>query len=126
MTLCLQIHQWTFKNDGLVFRDEDWNRLKKIGTFFSLLWSSYGIPTPGTLSTAEGNPDEDKIGAFGVGFYALFSITEEPFVASGDQWMGFYWKDGGDQVCGNDIPAFALGSEVSIAFRQTGHITQHK
>ncbi|KAH9934863.1 uncharacterized protein B0H18DRAFT_1114703 [Fomitopsis serialis] len=56
------VHQWTFKNDGVDFRDEDWNRLKKI---------------------AEGNPDEEKIGAFGVGFYSLFSVTEEPFVTSG-------------------------------------------
>ncbi|KAF7792228.1 hypothetical protein EIP86_003262 [Pleurotus ostreatoroseus] len=54
------VHQWTFKNDGIIFRDEDWNRLKKI---------------------AEGNPDEEKIGAFGVG-----------------QWMGFYWKDKKDQL----------------------------
>ncbi|KAF5386054.1 hypothetical protein D9615_002424 [Tricholomella constricta] len=71
------VHQWTFKNNGNVFRDEDWNRLKKI---------------------AEGNPDEEKIGAFGVGFYSLFSVTEEPFVTSGDQWMGFYWKDKKDQL----------------------------
>lgn len=71
------VHQWTFKNNGIVFRDEDWNRLKKI---------------------AEGNPDEEKIGAFGVGFYSLFSVTEEPFVTSGDQWMGFYWKDKRDQL----------------------------
>ncbi|KIP09762.1 hypothetical protein PHLGIDRAFT_102310 [Phlebiopsis gigantea 11061_1 CR5-6] len=71
------VHQWTFKNDGVVFRDEDWARLKKI---------------------AEGNPDEEKIGAFGVGFYSLFSVTEEPFVTSGDQWMGFYWKGGKDQL----------------------------
>lgn len=71
------MHQWTFKNDGIIFRDEDWSRLKKI---------------------AEGNPDEEKIGAFGVGFYSLFSVTEEPFVTSGDQWMGFYWKDGKDQL----------------------------
>ncbi|KZT69065.1 hypothetical protein DAEQUDRAFT_751065 [Daedalea quercina L-15889] len=71
------VHQWTFKNDGMHFRDEDWNRLKKI---------------------AEGNPDEEKIGAFGVGFYSLFSVTEEPFVTSGGQWMHFYWKDGKDQL----------------------------
>ncbi|KAJ3549086.1 hypothetical protein NM688_g5219 [Phlebia brevispora] len=71
------VHQWTFKNDGIIFRDEDWNRLKKI---------------------AEGNPDEEKIGAFGVGFYSLFSVTEEPFVTSGGQWMGFYWKDKKDQL----------------------------
>ncbi|KIK67000.1 hypothetical protein GYMLUDRAFT_843929 [Collybiopsis luxurians FD-317 M1] len=65
------VHQWSFRNDGLIFRDEDWARLKKI---------------------AEGNPDEEKIGAFGVGFYSLFSVTEEPFVTSGGQWMGFHWK----------------------------------
>ncbi|TCD69784.1 hypothetical protein EIP91_006320 [Steccherinum ochraceum] len=72
-----KVHQWTFKNDGMIFRDEDWSRLKKI---------------------AEGNPDEEKIGAFGVGFYSLFSVTEEPFVTSGGQWMGFYWKDKKDQL----------------------------
>ncbi|KAF9451267.1 hypothetical protein P691DRAFT_796992 [Macrolepiota fuliginosa MF-IS2] len=71
------VHQWVFKNNGIPFRDEDWSRLKKI---------------------AEGNPDEQKIGAFGVGFYSLFSVTEEPFVKSGDQWMGFYWKDKKDQL----------------------------
>ncbi|KAH9177930.1 hypothetical protein EDB89DRAFT_1844068, partial [Lactarius sanguifluus] len=71
------VHQWTFKNNGTKFRDEDWNRLKKI---------------------AEGNPDEEKIGAFGVGFYSLFSVTEEPWVTSGGQWMNFYWKDKKDQL----------------------------
>ncbi|KAI0299353.1 hypothetical protein B0F90DRAFT_1810632 [Multifurca ochricompacta] len=71
------VHQWTFKNNGIPFRDEDWSRLKKI---------------------AEGNPDEEKIGAFGVGFYSLFSVTEEPWVTSGGQWMNFYWKDKKDQL----------------------------
>ncbi|KAJ7727670.1 hypothetical protein DFH07DRAFT_930749 [Mycena maculata] len=70
-------HQWTFKNDGMAFRKEDWDRLKKI---------------------AEGNPDEEKIGAFGVGFYSLFSVTDDPMVKSGDEWMGFYWKDNKDQL----------------------------
>ncbi|CAG8705877.1 9435_t:CDS:2, partial [Ambispora leptoticha] len=64
-----------FKNNGFPFRPEDWNRLKKI---------------------AEGNPDEQKIGAFGVGFYSLFSVCEEPFVSSGGQGMAFYWR--GDQL----------------------------
>ncbi|KAG2015943.1 hypothetical protein CC2G_009161 [Coprinopsis cinerea AmutBmut pab1-1] len=71
------VQRWTFKNNGILFRDEDWNRLKKI---------------------AEGNPDEEKIGAFGVGFYSLFSVTDDPFVTSGDQWMAFYWKDKKDQL----------------------------
>ena len=47
------VKKWIFKNDGMAFRDEDWNRLKKI---------------------AEGNPDEDKIGAFGVGEFAVLSL----------------------------------------------------
>ncbi|KAG8920890.1 hypothetical protein FRC02_000579, partial [Tulasnella sp. 418] len=64
--------EWVFRHDGIPFADADWDRLRKI---------------------AEGNPDEEKIGAFGVGFYSLFSITDEPFVKSGNQWMGFYWKD---------------------------------
>ncbi|KAI0701855.1 hypothetical protein BC835DRAFT_1435271 [Cytidiella melzeri] len=81
------VHQWTFRNDGMIFRDEDWNRLKKI---------------------AEGNPDEEKIGAFGVGFYSLFSVTEEPFVTSGGQWMGFYWKDKKDQL-------FARRGKIPVA-----------
>ncbi|KII91548.1 hypothetical protein PLICRDRAFT_512049 [Plicaturopsis crispa FD-325 SS-3] len=98
------VHQWTFKNNGNIFGDGDWNRLKKI---------------------AEGNPDEEKIGAFGVGvcyrtfllyftdrpvgFYSLFSVTDDPFVTSGDKWMGFYWKDKKDQlfVKRGDIPSAA-------------------
>ncbi|CDZ96200.1 Transcription factor Opi1 [Phaffia rhodozyma] len=66
-----------FRNDGIPFRPEDWSRLKKI---------------------ADGNNDSIKIGAYGVGFYALFSITEEPHVESNGTWMGFHWKGGGDQL----------------------------
>ncbi|GBB83158.1 hypothetical protein RclHR1_00010040 [Rhizophagus clarus] len=60
-----------FKNNGFPFRPEDWERLKSI---------------------AEGNPDEKKIGAFGVGFYSLFKVCEDPFVSSGGQGMAFYWR----------------------------------
>ncbi|PWN41182.1 hypothetical protein IE81DRAFT_367653 [Ceraceosorus guamensis] len=65
------LRNWVFKNDGAVFNDQDWTRLKRI---------------------AEGNPDESKIGAFGVGFYSLFSVSEEPLVASGADLMGFFWR----------------------------------
>nr|POF17647.1 hypothetical protein CFP56_13061 [Quercus suber] len=58
-------------NDGERFRDQDWARLKRI---------------------AEGNPDETKIGAFGVGFYSVFAECETPFVSSGSESMAFYWK----------------------------------
>ncbi|RIA98304.1 hypothetical protein C1645_812855 [Glomus cerebriforme] len=70
-----------FRNNGFAFRTEDWNRLKKI---------------------AEGNPDEQKIGAFGVGFYSLFSVCEEPFVSSGGQGMAFYWR--GNQLFAKQAP----------------------
>jgi hypothetical protein len=62
----------TYRNNGAFFSEEDFKRLRKI---------------------AEGNPDEQKIGFFGVGFYSLFSICENPFVSSGKQAMGFYWKE---------------------------------
>ncbi|EME48298.1 hypothetical protein DOTSEDRAFT_147650 [Dothistroma septosporum NZE10] len=58
-------------NDGELFKETDWQRLKRI---------------------AEGNPDETKIGAFGVGFYSVFADCESPFVSSGNQSMAFYWK----------------------------------
>ncbi|KAF4624933.1 hypothetical protein G7Y89_g13237 [Cudoniella acicularis] len=58
-------------NNGLPFGVNDWSRLKRI---------------------AEGNPDETKIGAFGVGFYSVFADCEEPFVSSGNEAMAFYWK----------------------------------
>ena len=59
------------ENNGDAFQEHDWARLKKI---------------------AEGNPDETKIGAFGVGFYSVFADCEEPFVSSGQQALAFYWQ----------------------------------
>lgn len=61
----------TVENNGVPFMATDWSRLKKI---------------------AEGNPDETKIGAFGVGFYSVFADCEEPFVSSGNEALAFYWK----------------------------------
>lgn len=58
-------------NDGQPFNKNDWARLKRI---------------------AEGNPDETKIGAFGVGFYSVFADCESPFISSGNEAMAFYWK----------------------------------
>ena len=59
------------ENNGQPFTGTDWRRLKRI---------------------AEGNPDETKIGAFGVGFYSVFADCEEPLVSSGHEAMAFYWK----------------------------------
>ena len=63
-------------NNGVPFRGEDWARLKRI---------------------AEGNPDAEKIGAFGVGFYSVFSVCDDPFVSSGGDsgecMVFYYWND---------------------------------
>lgn len=34
------VHQWLFKNNGIPFRDEDWSRLKKIGTVANVKYKS--------------------------------------------------------------------------------------
>lgn len=65
------IHKWIVENNGMRFRPEDWARIKEI---------------------ASGNPDETKIGAFGVGFYSVFDITKTPFISSGSEALEFYWK----------------------------------
>lgn len=65
------LRSFTVENNGVPFKATDWSRLKKI---------------------AEGNPDETKIGAFGVGFYSVFADCEEPFVSSGNEALAFYWK----------------------------------
>ncbi|KAG9312049.1 hypothetical protein JVU11DRAFT_7329 [Chiua virens] len=64
------VSHWTIKNNGDKFSDNDWERLRTI---------------------ASGNPDPQKIGAFGVGFYVVFSKTESPIVSSGGRAMKFHW-----------------------------------
>ncbi|KAL9639720.1 MAG: hypothetical protein Q9204_000973, partial [Flavoplaca sp. TL-2023a] len=66
------ISQWVVENNGNVFGSDDWARLQEISS---------------------GNPDEDKIGAFGVGFYSVFSISERPYISSGSEALEFYWKE---------------------------------
>ncbi|KAE8214368.1 hypothetical protein CF327_g2231 [Tilletia walkeri] len=72
LDLNAKLHSWTFANDGMPFRTEDWARLRRI---------------------AEGNPDPERIGAFGVGYYSVFSICENPMVQSGGEIMGFFWDN---------------------------------
>jgi hypothetical protein len=71
--VCLHhtLRRLVVSNDGHTFIASDWARLKRI---------------------AEGNPDETKIGAFGVGFYSVFADCEEPLVRSGKEALAFYWK----------------------------------
>ena len=71
------------ENNGEVFKAIDWSRLKKI---------------------AEGNPDETKIGAFGVGFYSVFADCEEPLVSSGKEALAFYWQKDALFTKGSALP----------------------
>lgn len=60
----------------MAFRPEDWQRLKRIaegnpGKVIQVTQRTKN-PTNNIIS------DEQKIGAFGVGFYSLFSVCENP------------------------------------------------
>ncbi|KIK93084.1 hypothetical protein PAXRUDRAFT_145837 [Paxillus rubicundulus Ve08.2h10] len=67
-----KIHKWVVRNDGDKFKQEDWDRLTNI---------------------AVGNPDDQKIGAFGVGFFSVFSVTDSPVIISGDRCMKMYYNE---------------------------------
>lgn len=58
----IQLARWVMRNDGDAFTTKDWERITNI---------------------ADGNPDERKIGAFGVGFFSVFSVTDCPIIISG-------------------------------------------
>ncbi|KAG0706644.1 hypothetical protein DFH29DRAFT_900624 [Suillus ampliporus] len=67
-----KVFKWVVKNDGAPFQETDWRRLTKI---------------------AEGNPDERKIGAFGVGFFSVFSVTDKPIVKSNRKMVSIYYEE---------------------------------
>ncbi|KAG1730663.1 histidine kinase-like ATPase [Suillus paluster] len=71
----VKVCKWLVRNDGAPFQDPDWGRLTKI---------------------AEGNPDERKIGAFGVGFFSVFSVTDKPIVKSNGKMVSIYYE--GDKL----------------------------
>jgi hypothetical protein len=59
-------------NNGLVFNETDWKRVAAI---------------------AEGNTNVESVGQFGVGFFSVFSFSEEPIITSGNEYMAFVWRD---------------------------------
>ncbi|KAF9235058.1 hypothetical protein BU15DRAFT_78434 [Melanogaster broomeanus] len=71
----VNVFKWVVRNDGAMFQQEDWDRITTI---------------------AEGNPDEQKIGTFGVGFFSVFSVTECPVVISGSHRKKMFYE--GDQL----------------------------
>lgn len=89
----------TVSNNGQPFTAADWNRLKSI---------------------ADGNPDETKIGAFGVGFYSVFADCDEPFVVSGEKAMAFYWKGNTLSTKVSTVPSehHSSNTTFSLDYRQ--------
>jgi HSP90 family molecular chaperone len=63
------------ENNGREFTEDDFRRMQTI---------------------ADGNPRADSVGLFGVGFYAVFSLTDKPSIVSGGRSLSFSWK--GDQL----------------------------
>lgn len=90
------------QNDGQPFTKTDWGRLKRI---------------------AEGNPDETKIGAFGVGFYSVFADCEEPFVSSGSEAMAFYWKGNALFTKKSQLPADQASRHTTFVLDQRNTTT---
>ena len=61
-----------YRNNGITFTENDWTRVKTI---------------------AQGNPDSNTVGCFGVGFYSVFSITNSPIIISGKNAMRFRFNN---------------------------------
>ncbi|CAF2700718.1 unnamed protein product [Rotaria sp. Silwood2] len=59
-------------NNGTIFNQTDWERVASI---------------------AEGNTNVDSVGQFGVGFFSVFSLSQEPIITSGNEYMVFVWRD---------------------------------
>jgi hypothetical protein len=108
---------WTyFKNDpclvisddGSGFTEAAWTRLRTI---------------------ASGNPDPNKVGGFGVGFYSVFSVTDEPIVKSGGSELDFKWKDEKliiDRTNDKSFSGTTKGSMFTLPLRNaTGTYEEH-
>jgi hypothetical protein len=85
----------TLANDGHAFREEDWERIMTIAQVsgqHAINDQSNTCPLSYRRGCEQGNPDEEKIGMFGVGFYIVFSATERPTITSAGRFMTFHWR----------------------------------
>ncbi|PRT54989.1 hypothetical protein B9G98_02609 [Wickerhamiella sorbophila] len=93
------ITKLVFNNDGAEFNNDDWSRLKEI---------------------ARGNPNETKIGAFGVGFYSVFDLTDEPLVHSGQKIISFHYEGDQLQYHWGKATDSVKGATIDLPYRSPG------
>ncbi|CAF2065382.1 unnamed protein product [Rotaria magnacalcarata] len=97
-----QFHNSTIReicviNNGSVFSDVDWKRVASI---------------------AEGNVNVESIGQFGVGFFSVFSLSEEPVIVSGTDGMIFTWGDDGSLTARRcELPVQQQSPNTSIILK---------
>lgn len=95
------VDRLTVSNDGQRFEEDDWNRLREI---------------------AKGNPNEAKIGAFGVGFYSVFELTDEPLVHSGTQAMSFYYVEDQLRYRKDTVNSSSEWTVIDLPYRSPGSL----
>jgi hypothetical protein len=74
-------------------------QMKHSGPCLVIQDNGNGFEEPGweRLTTiASGNPDPGAVGGFGVGFYSVFHVSQEPVVRSRGTQVRFYWS--GDKL----------------------------
>ena len=77
--------------DGRAFSDQDWVRIRRI---------------------ASGNTSSDAIGMFGVGFFTVFALTDEPAIVSGSSRMRFFWGGSEHDLSGTTSDTGKLVTET--------------
>ncbi|CAF1395759.1 unnamed protein product [Rotaria sp. Silwood1] len=80
-------------NNGAIFSETDWERVASI---------------------AEGNTNIESVGQFGVGFFSVFSFSEEPIIKSGKQYMAFTWRNDSLTTYRCELPSAEHSNLTSI------------
>lgn len=65
------------------------------------------------VEIATGNPDENSVGHFGVGFYSVFAASDSPCISSVGRRMEFFWRGQGIAVR-RELAHDTVGGETTI------------
>ena len=84
-------------NNGRAFKDADWQRVASI---------------------AEGNTNVESVGQFGVGFFSVFAVSDEPIITSGKEYLIFVWQNTDSlTTCRHLLPVEQQGQSTSIILK---------